>query len=182
MYDEAISVCNGTYRHKFTTREYTWRKDFQVFNFNNITILARRSVVEEHVDNHGRNHEASCPKLAYYEQVFDAILSSHEAVGHAKSERTHKMVTKKFSNISRSMVELFIQLCPRCATTRIVPAKKLPRKPIISETFNDRGQVDLIDMQSVPDGPFNWILHYQDHLTKFCYLRALRKKSEFYYY
>ena len=47
----------------------------------------------------------------------------------------------------------------------------------MTDTFNDRGQVDLIDMQSNPDGEFRWILHYQDHLTKFTYLRAIRKKS-----
>ena len=176
-YDEAIAVRLGKYAYKLGTREHTWNRELDVFEFHNVHVLARKSVVEEYVANHGVKNEHACPKLAYFEQVFDAILSSHEAVGHAKSERTHKMVIKKFSNISRNMVELFISMCPRCATTKIVPAKQLPRKPIISETFNDRGQVDLIDMQSIPDGPFRWILHYQDHLTKFCYLRALRKKS-----
>ena len=37
-------------------------------------------------------------------------------------------------------------------------------------------QVDLIDMQSLPDGEFNWILVYQDHFTKFVSLRPLKRK------
>ena len=38
-------------------------------------------------------------------------------------------------------------------------------------------QVDLIDMQSQPDGPFRFILNYQDHLTKFISLRPLKFKT-----
>ncbi len=148
-----------------------------MFSFHNLPILARRTVVDEYVKEHGINNEATCPKLANFDQVFDAINSAHEAIGHAKTERTYKMVSQKYSNISRAMVAMFIRMCPRCATHKIVPAIDMQRKPIISETFNDRGQIDLIDMQSCPDGPFRWILHYQDHLTKFSYLRAIRKKS-----
>ena len=50
-------------------------------------------------------------------------------------------------------------------------------RPIISNTFNSRGQVDLIDMQAIPIRCFKWILHYQDHLTKFSYLRAIINKT-----
>ena len=74
------------------------------------------------------------------------------------------------------MVSILIDLCPVCAVDKNIPSRKQVRQPIMSDTFNDRGQVDLIDMQSAKDGDFAWILHYQDHLTKFSYLRAIRKK------
>lgn len=32
-------------------------------------------------------------------------------------------------------------------------------------------------MQSQPDGPFKYILNYQDHLTKFVRLRPLKTKT-----
>ena len=32
-------------------------------------------------------------------------------------------------------------------------------------------------MQSQPDGPYRFILNYQDHLTKFVQLRPLKSKS-----
>lgn len=54
--------------------------------------------------------------------------------------------------------------------------RKLVIKPIISKDFNERGQVDLVDFQSVPDGKFKWILNYQDHSTKFLSLRPLESK------
>ena len=38
-------------------------------------------------------------------------------------------------------------------------------------------QIDLVDMQSLPDGEYKWILNAQDHLTKFCHLWAIKAKS-----
>ena len=76
------------------------------------------------------------------------------------------------------MVVEYINLCTICACEENNPTKRMTNwKPILSKTFNDRGQIDLIDMQSTPGGEFKWILHYQDHLTKFTTLRALRDKS-----
>ena len=46
---------------------------------------------------------------------------------------------------------------------------------VLSE-MNSRAQVDLIDMQSQPDGNLKWILVYQDHLTKFVQLRPVTSK------
>ncbi|XP_008187612.1 KRAB-A domain-containing protein 2-like [Acyrthosiphon pisum] len=54
--------------------------------------------------------------------------------------------------------------------------RKLVIKPIISKNFNERGQVDLVDFQSLPDGKFKWILNYQDHRTKVLSLRPLESK------
>lgn len=49
-------------------------------------------------------------------------------------------------------------------------------KPIKSKDFNVREQMDLTDFQSCPDGEFKWLLNYQDHSTKFLYLRQFKTK------
>jgi len=49
-------------------------------------------------------------------------------------------------------------------------------RPILTKEYGCRGQVDLIDMQSPPNGQHTWIMVYQDHLTKFCILRPLSSK------
>ena len=54
--------------------------------------------------------------------------------------------------------------------------KGLVIKPMIFSEMNSRAQVDLIDMQSQPDGDLKWILVYQDHLTKFVQLRPVTSK------
>ena len=37
----------------------------------------------------------------------------------------------------------------------------------------ERMQADLIDMQSDPDGEYNWILNIQDHFSKFAQVHPL---------
>ncbi|CAF3237895.1 unnamed protein product, partial [Rotaria sp. Silwood2] len=90
-----------------------------------------------------------------------------------------KNESKKYANITEKQVTLFISGCHECKLKRTKPknSSKLVLRPIISNDFNARGQVDLIDMQSCPDGHFKFILNYQDHFTKFCILRPLKTKT-----
>lgn len=60
---------------------------------------------------------------------------------------------------------------------KIVSRKGLVVKPIVTKFFNSRGQVDLVDFQSAVDGEFKWLMNYQDHATKFLYLRPLKTKE-----
>lgn len=39
-------------------------------------------------------------------------------------------------------------------------------RPINVNELNQRGQVDLVDFQSLSHGDFRFILNYQEHLTK----------------
>jgi len=49
-------------------------------------------------------------------------------------------------------------------------------RPIVTNEFGSRGQVDLSDMQSMTHGGYKWIMVYQDHPTKYCVLRPLSSK------
>ena len=80
-------------------------------------------------------------------------------------------------NVTREAVELVKSLCVDCQRKRKRPTTKgVVVQPILTNEFSSRGQVDLIDMQSLPSGKFKWIMVYQDHLTKFCIIRALSSK------
>lgn len=50
-------------------------------------------------------------------------------------------------------------------------------EPLISNSFNHRSQVNLIDIQTCPDGPYKLIMHCQYHLSKFCALGPLKTKT-----
>ena len=176
---EVLDDKPSTFGKNFTAQEYAWRRKFVRINLaNDMVVIMNESLLRKHVDENGKNHTYSCPRIISQADLFQAILDAHEKTGHAKSERTYIALKSKYSNIPRSTVEMFIGMCPVCALDKIRPSRKAPHQPILSKTYNDRGQIDLIDMQSTPDGPFRWILHYQDHLTKFTYLRPLRKKSK----
>ena len=76
----------------------------------------------------------------------------------------------------RAYKVLYRKLCSLSKKKEKEPRAGLTFKPIISTCFNSRGQVDLMDFQSNADGEYKWVLHYQDHLTKYSFLRALKSK------
>ncbi|XP_068215891.1 KRAB-A domain-containing protein 2-like [Palaemon carinicauda] len=112
------------------------------------------------------------------EETFDVVKSAHISTGYGGRDQMLKELKKKYANIPTKAVELFKSLCHECKKKRKWPMTKgVVVRPILTKEFSSRGQVDLIDMQSMPSGSNKkWIMVYQDHWTKFCILRALTSK------
>ncbi|XP_072398083.1 KRAB-A domain-containing protein 2-like [Diabrotica undecimpunctata] len=87
-----------------------------------------------------------------------------------------KELKTKYKNITVEFVQVYLNLCVPCQKEMSIPKKGLVVKPVLSSAFNSRCQVDLIDTQSQADGDYNFIMVYQDHLTKFVQLRSLKTK------
>jgi len=112
------------------------------------------------------------------EDMFDICMKIHKNVGYQGRQGMEKEAKKFYYNVSRPIIELFLQYSAEYQTKRKKTVNHgLVVKPIISDHFNSRGQVDLVDMHSLPDGEYHYILNYQDHLTKFCHLRPLKGKD-----
>ena len=63
-------------------------------------------------------------------------------------------------------------MCERCIEKlrkKEVTGAGVVVKPILSKNSNDRGQVDLMDFQSLPDEGYRFVFHYQDHLSKYSF-------------
>ena len=67
--------------------------------------------------------------------------------------------------------------CSNCNTTSTLTKKPKYVKPILSEDFGQRGQIDLIDLSGIPDDGYKYVGVYQDHISKFCVLFSLKSKS-----
>ena len=155
---------------------------YKIKNFT-VVEIAKNTKVLMTKDNlkkaRNRNHEIDLSKIcrvAYFEEIFDIIERFHNSdTGHSAVRNTSFHLLQHYSNISREVIMTYISYCT-CSLNRRVLRKHQHITPILTETFNSRGQVDLIDMQPYPDGDFKWIMHYQDHLTKFSYLSALKTK------
>ena len=88
-----------------------------------------------------------------------------------------KKLGKKYANVTRDALELFNSYCQECQKKRKRHMTKgVVVRPILTNEFSSRAQIDLIDMQSMVQNSFKWILVNQDHLTKFVILRALTSK------
>lgn len=111
------------------------------------------------------------------DDVYDILKRVHTSTGHGGRDKMLKAITVKYANITREAIELYKSLCVECLKKRKRSAVKgVVVRPILSRDYGSRGQVDLIDMQSMPKGDHKWIMVYQDHLTKFCVLRPLSSK------
>lgn len=113
----------------------------------------------------------------YIEEVFDIIHESHLSIGHGGRNRMMAELKSKYKNITIELINTYLNLCEPCQKKMSIPKKGLVVKPIKSNEFNSRCQVDLIDMQSQADGDYKFIMVYQDHLTKFVQMRALKTKT-----
>lgn len=86
-------------------------------------------------------------------------------------------VQLQFKNVSHSILLDFLVWSEHCEKKRSNKRKGLVVRPIVHSQMNSRAQLDLIDVQTQPDGDFLFIFVCQDHLTKFVQLRLLRHKT-----
>ncbi|XP_063599483.1 SCAN domain-containing protein 3-like [Penaeus indicus] len=85
----------------------------------------------------------------------------------------------KYANIIKEALALFKSYCITCQEKRKRnKTAGVVVKPLLSSEFNSRGEVGLVDMQSLPQAQFKWIMVYQCHLTKSAMLRALTSKTD----
>jgi hypothetical protein len=147
-------------------RYYYLSRKYQVLKIGNVQRLVKKS-----------DEKTDISYLAYEEEMFDILQAAHKLVGHGGVHKTKKQSSLKYDNITREIINLFNSLCEACIRKNTKKGyKNSVVKPIVSEDFLSRCQVDLIDMQSCKDGPWNWIMNYQDHHSKFCILKPLTQK------
>jgi hypothetical protein len=79
------------------------------------------------------------------------LLKIHH-VDHCKGNTFSKRDKQAHENVPRELCKMFSDCCPQCIT--VMQAKKMVAgiKNIVTKRFGVRGQVDMIDFQSMPDG------------------------------
>jgi hypothetical protein len=101
----------------------------------------------------------------YVERLFSDLRKIH-CVDHCKGTTFYKRAKQAYDNVPRELCKMFTDCCPQCI--RVLQGRKPVAgiKNIVTEGFGVRGQVDLIDFQSMPDGEFKFLLNYIDHGIK----------------
>ncbi|CAF3767736.1 unnamed protein product [Rotaria magnacalcarata] len=119
--------------------------------------------------------ESNNPVITY-EQLYVTIKECHERVEHHGRDKTWKEIKQQYRWIPFDVVVIFLSQCDLCWNRKAFP-KPIADKPITSISFLTRIQMDLIDMRSIPDGGFHWILHTKDRFAKFSWAYALKTKE-----
>lgn len=111
------------------------------------------------------------------EDYYEKLMEVHIETGHGGRDKMMYYIINKY-RISKKACEVFVvTCCQTCNRKKPVPKRGVVIKPITTNGFNVRAQVDLIDFQSNPDGEYKWLLNLQEHATKFCHLRPLKTKQ-----
>lgn len=105
--------------------------------------------------------------MAVSEKFEEILQDVHVAIGHKGETKTHKKLQERYSNILKSAVCAFIADCERCVEkSKKKCAREVVVRSILVSALNDRGQVDFVNYQSLPDGLYKFNFHYKEHLTK----------------
>lgn len=150
---------------KRTSKHYRASKSYELIKISGEVFVAQKK--ENKLD----------PYIYYipWENSYEKLLEAHTQTGHGGRDRMYYYAKTKWV-LSKNSCAIFASMCKICDRKRAAPQKNVVTKPILSDNFNIRGQMDLIDLQSCPDGEYHWIMNYQDHHTKFLHLRPLKSK------
>ena len=139
---------------------HNWNKVFAVVVAGGSLILVslpKDMVGEEDIIDAG----LVC-RILYLERVFSDLLFGH-GPDHSKGKTMYTRVSDIVSNILRESCKHFTDTFPCFIERQQRTRPTAGLCPIITSGFNTRGQVDLIDFQSMPDGDFCFLLNYIDH-------------------
>lgn len=169
----AVKEFRETHKYGYKWVRTFWIQDIELPDGSSKTILRRK---EAKYASGGRI-------VVSREYVFDAIDEWHRKRGHLGQERTHAFCKDKYYNCTQALVKIYCETCHVCMKKNpTVAAMKGSRKPIRSNGFRDRYQVDLIDFRKMRKrDPFGvlmrWVVTIKDHCTGFTHISAIPRKT-----
>lgn len=150
------------------------KKTRQHYHFSSLYEFVMYDNKERVILKRDNNSQRLIYKIAI-EDYYEILLEAHVETGHGSRDRVIYNINNKYL-IPKPACAIFVSLCKVCSRKKVKPKSGVVVKPILSDGFNVRGQVDLVDLQSCPDGDFKFLMNYQDHSTKFLHLRPLTSK------
>ncbi|CAF1500165.1 unnamed protein product, partial [Rotaria sordida] len=172
-YNQTIELINGAKLKRYIDRN---EKEIALLKKYDVIHVGRQQKLVKNINS------SEGDIIKYYlilDELFDSIYTAHIKIGYRDINSTMREIKKSMLVLQKTHIKLFISGCHECKIKQTKPknSPKLVVQPVISNDFNEHGQVDLIDMQSCPDATFKVILNYQDHFTKFCILKAMKTKT-----
>jgi len=133
---------------------------------------------QSELGSHGVSENTPLDKIkrvTYMERVFVDLKKAH-GDDHCKGTTILGRMNDHYANVGMNVTKIFTSTCPVCIKrdNRKKPVAGI--KPIVTRGMGVRGQVDLIDYQSIPNGDFKDLLNYIDHGVKFLFSIPRKRK------
>ena len=155
---------------------FNWRDTYHVHVSNGTPILLKKNRYKTSKGEVGGESLESMKQVIPFEHMYDFMLGHHRP-DHPKGNTFHTRILQYCSNISRETCRIFTDTCTHCIETFVKKKTTAGHQPILSYGFGARGQVDLIDFQTMPDGEFKFLMNYIDHGNKLAFSTPLKSKK-----
>ncbi|CAF1137190.1 unnamed protein product [Brachionus calyciflorus] len=171
-YQQIVSYLDGTISNPDPAKKHYFRKQqYKLQEENGKTVLYRQFSKRENTVN---------LQVAVVDDFFEILYQLHSIQrGHIGINKIESQIAHRYYGIPRAIIATFIKFCPICNLKSIQMGQDRV-KPIRSEDFLARFQIDLVDMRHRPceyyGKIYKWIAHVMDHFTKFNVLWALVNK------
>jgi hypothetical protein len=155
---------------------YKWCKNYALVASSETFILVAHpddvigvAIVDKIVDMN------TVKRIVYFEAAYTEIKRAH-CQDLTKGCMLYARLGEQFENIGRELCKMLTNMSPICITQLKCNRPVAGIKPIITHNFGTRGQVNLIDFQSMPDSNFCFLMNYIDHSVKFLFSIPLTGK------
>ena len=180
--NEYINICKKKIAQN--AREYYILKKYDIrYNNNNDNDDKKEMVLINNNNNNNNSTTTSLPPPIYIalDDIYNYIKIAHDRTLHSGIKKTYSEVRKMVNNVKIKHVKIYVSLCFYCQNIKNKNKRNKEgiriKSPIISKRFNQRAQIDLIDIKCLGMGDWRYVLNYQDNLTKFCILKPLSDKK-----
>lgn len=150
-----------------------YSKRYAVLIVNNEPRLFYRKDVLKATQLDGQIDFEHLPEVTHLDRAYDVIKQAHAECSFGGQHKTEAQLHKKFANIPRCLIKLYIDHSPCNFIRKKMKNMKEGATSLLPDELNTRGLVSLVDRTKVADGQFQWLMFYQDHHTKFTHVRAL---------
>ena len=156
---------------------YKWAKRYHLFTVgaNSSVLVLRPDTKKSGAVDVTAMALSHLQKPTYAERLFVDLSKIHKD-DHCKGQTFYCRVRETHGNVPRDLCKLFTDVCPHCVLVQTRKKSTAGIHPIITNGLCVRGQVDIVDFQSMPDGTFVYLLNYIDHGVKFLFCIPLVSK------
>jgi len=117
---------------KETSADYKIITRYAVVNFGAESVLVKRGT-ETELDK--------VEKYISLEAMYDVLLEAHTETGHGgRDKMVHRLKERKIVNVTRDIVEEFVNLCRDCQENKPFATKGVVVKPMVTAKFGQRFQ------------------------------------------
>ncbi|CAG8829898.1 892_t:CDS:2, partial [Gigaspora margarita] len=110
-------------------------------------------------------------------RIYKVLCTLQQGVlKHVGSSKLWDAVLEQYCYIPKSFVKKFVRNCMTCATRRNFP-NLVAAKPIISNAFLNRVQIDLIATTNIFDSDYHYVCHVCDHFTWYLWAQTITSKQ-----